>query len=37
MIFRPKGLLGTKEFSFVGFADMIIFKLKRKKKLEAAP
>jgi len=35
MIFRPKGLLGMKEFSFVGFVDKISAKLfRRKQKLE---
>jgi branched-chain amino acid transport system permease protein len=30
MIFRPKGLLGMKEFSFVGFFDTIHAKLFRR-------
>jgi len=35
MMFRPKGLLGTKEFSFVGFVNKINDRfLKRKQKLE---
>jgi len=33
MMFRPKGLLGMKEFSFVGFVDKVSAKL-RKEKLE---
>jgi branched-chain amino acid transport system permease protein len=38
MLFRPKGILGMKEFSFVGFVDKITLKLqKRGQKLEAAP
>ena len=31
MMFRPKGLLGTKEFSFVGFVDKIINLIKNRK------
>ena len=35
MMFRPKGLLGTKEFSIIGFVDKIIEKfLRRKQKQE---
>ena len=35
MMFRPKGLLGSREFSFVGFVDMVYGKILRfKKKLE---
>jgi len=35
MLFRPKGLLGTKEFSIVGFVDMLRDKIfRRKQKLE---
>ena len=30
MLFRPKGLLGMREFSFVGFVDKITCKLRRK-------
>jgi branched-chain amino acid transport system permease protein len=32
MLFRPKGLLGTKEFSFVGFFDMIIDKARKSRR-----
>jgi branched-chain amino acid transport system permease protein len=29
MLFRPQGLFGTREFSFVGFFDMIIARLRK--------
>ena len=36
MLFRPKGLFGMKEFSFVGLVDKISFKLRNRNKKQEA-